>query len=701
MLSGLSLSVTPSTISENNGSAEVTVSRTSTVGDLQIQLSSSDETEALVPQTVTIPAGSTSVTFSVDAVDDVLLDGVQTVQISAVATGALQIDTSYGVSGFGSVPGPLSRDAAVLPNGQVIVTFSSGADFGVSRLNVDGTVDLTFGVNGVAIVDVSGESDVPEAVVVQSDGKIVIAGTGYNGPQFDFVMARLNSNGTLDSTFGSGGKVLVDMGPGSYNEIWDLALQGDGKILAGGNLSNNGTNLTVTRYNSDGSIDTSFGVMGTAEINTSRGSDRGHGIVVQSDGRIVLTGGTFGGNDSSTVTLVRLTTTGSIDTGFGVGGIVQTNLPGWYEQGSEIALQPDGRLLVIGRVSDPNVFPPQYHPVVLRYQVNGSLDTTFGATAPGYTIVQHQSDNFSLLGIGLLSDGRVLSSGSNGGTPMLNVFSPSGGLLQTISLSGSQAVQVAVSDSDDVFVVAGNSLSRSGVSKLTTAELSGSASLSVTDYEVIDLAMAEFADEGGQLTATVSRSNSDNFGPITVQISYSHSSELAGPEFVVIPAGQSSVSFSVNVQQDFDLDGDVITNITTTSDGYVSGFAQTTVSDSGRIRIDILPNDDSNRIEARTKEIAAGIYSAANFDATRIDVSTIRLSDGSTEVPVAVQRKRGYRTAMDDLNNDGRLDLIVWFDITGLNRSTGARTLTLSGVFGEISFWGNDEVEFFKQRGGR
>ncbi len=114
--------------------------------------------------------------------------------------------------------------------------------------------------------------------------------------------------------------------------------------------------------------------------------------------------------------------------------------------------------------------------------------------------------------------------------------------------------------------------------------------------------------------------------------------------------------------------------MTAASSGYESDSAQTTVSDSGRIRIDILPNDVSNRIEVRTKEIAVGIYSAANFDATRVDVGTIRLSDGITDVPVAVQRKRGYRTATEDLNNDGRLDLIVWFDISSLNRTVGSRT---------------------------
>ncbi len=242
LLSGLSLNISPNTISENGGTATVTVSRTTTSGDLQVRLSSSDENGGVSTADGDDTEWQHQCFVCGECVDDLLLDGTQSVSIGAVANGPVQIDTSFGNSGFGAINGELARDAAVLPNGQVIVTFWAGPDFGVSRLNANGTVDQTFGINGVVTIDVSGQADVPEAVVVQPDGKIVIAGIGYNGPQFDFVMARLNADGTLDSTFGNGGKVLIDMGPGSYNEIWDLALQADGRILAGGNLSNSGTN---------------------------------------------------------------------------------------------------------------------------------------------------------------------------------------------------------------------------------------------------------------------------------------------------------------------------------------------------------------------------------------------------------------------------------------------------------------------------
>ncbi len=210
------------------------------------------------------------------------------------------------------------------------------------------------------------------------------------------------------------------------------------------------------------------------------------------------------------------------------------NLPGWYEQGSELAIQPDGKLLVIGRVSDPNVFPPEYRPVVVRYQTTGALDTSFGTTAPGYTIVQNQSDSsFSFWGIGVLSDGRIVSSGSNAGTPMLNVYSPT--VVCSRRFSPRQAGRAGRC------VRFGRRVCRCREQfnhqwsyEADSWRTDGSASLSVTDHEVLDLVMAELGEEGGQLTATVSRSNTDTSAAITVALTYSDSTELSGPETVVI-----------------------------------------------------------------------------------------------------------------------------------------------------------------------
>src|SRR5262249_60592714 len=108
---------------------------------------------------------------------------------------------------------------------------------------------------------VSGQSDRAHAVLIQPDGKIVVGGTGGDGPHFFFVLARYNPNGTLDTTFGNGGKVVTDPSPnGSYNEIWDLALQPDGRILAAGNISTSNDGLfAVARSNPNGTLDPYFG----------------------------------------------------------------------------------------------------------------------------------------------------------------------------------------------------------------------------------------------------------------------------------------------------------------------------------------------------------------------------------------------------------------------------------------------------------
>src|SRR5262249_23308044 len=147
---------------------------------------------------------------------------------------------------------------------------------------------------GKLFTDVSGQSDRANAVVIQPDGKILVGGTGGNGPHFFYVLARYNPSGSLDQTFGNGGKLVYDPSPsGSYNELWDLALQPDGRILAGGNVTiNNDTQFAVARFNPNGSLDTYFGSNGLATTNpTTNTSDRAYSVLVQPDGNIVLVGG--------------------------------------------------------------------------------------------------------------------------------------------------------------------------------------------------------------------------------------------------------------------------------------------------------------------------------------------------------------------------------------------------------------------------
>src|SRR5262249_39519840 len=141
--------------------------------------------------------------------------------------------------------GTITQDVALQPDGKIVTVgmrYNGGStnfyDFAVSRFNADGSPDTSFGGTGTVFTDVSGQSDKARAVVIQPDGKILVAGTGGDGPHFFFVLARFNPNGTLDTTFGTGGKLVTDPSPsGPYNELWGLALQPDGRILAAGDVT--------------------------------------------------------------------------------------------------------------------------------------------------------------------------------------------------------------------------------------------------------------------------------------------------------------------------------------------------------------------------------------------------------------------------------------------------------------------------------
>jgi uncharacterized delta-60 repeat protein len=196
--------------------------------------------------------------------------------------------------GFSSGPEDLATDLVLQPNGKIVVGGVScddvafnNCDFAVIRLNTNGSLDTTFSSDGRQVINFGGVVDLPDGIALQSDGKIVLAGFKETPTESYFALARLNTDGTLDTTFKGTGKVITGFGAGSGAHGHDIRIQSDGKILVVGLAKGN---FAMARYNSDGGLDTAFSLDGRAMVNFGF-DDVGWVIALQpSDGKYVLAG---------------------------------------------------------------------------------------------------------------------------------------------------------------------------------------------------------------------------------------------------------------------------------------------------------------------------------------------------------------------------------------------------------------------------
>ncbi|WP_235116465.1 putative Ig domain-containing protein [Desmonostoc muscorum] len=243
-------------------------------------------------------------------------------------------------------------------DGKILVTgYTTGfgfLDFGLARYNADGTLDATFGNNGKTFANFSGYGAYGQAIALQDDGKIFVTGYVSIGDGNDnFALARFNPDGSLDTTFGSSGQIITDFN-GKNDSSFSVAIQDDNKILVIGTTSNGTVNeFALSRYNPDGSLDTAFGTNGKVitQVSTPNAynfDDFAASVTVQSNGKILVAGGAYDSNfgSASNFALVRYNSDGSLDSTFGNGGRVVTNTG--YGAGSSVVLQSDGNILVAG-----------------------------------------------------------------------------------------------------------------------------------------------------------------------------------------------------------------------------------------------------------------------------------------------------------------------------------------------------------------
>ncbi len=288
------------------------------------------------------------------------------------------IDPTFGVNGTAQVPGTRPASIALQPNGGILI--GDAFMFTLSRLNSDGTIDLGFnGLGVVTIMDFLGSNNfgAVRGIAVQPDGKIVAAGfAGLVGSDKSFALARFNPDGSLDPGFGGDGKVVTDLMFGLWEEIDDMALMPDGRIVVTG-YAETAEGFVVARYEPDGDLDPTFGG-GDGIINhTVTGYwTQSKRIDLRTDGRILLAGYAQEDLDPSNfdIALMQLLANGSLDASFGTGGKVIMDIGATMQEITGLVLQADGKALAAGYA----IFGGVDAFVLLRYDIAGALDPAFG-----------------------------------------------------------------------------------------------------------------------------------------------------------------------------------------------------------------------------------------------------------------------------------------------------------------------------------
>src|SRR5262249_41451569 len=194
-------------------------------------------------------------------------------------------------------------------------------------------------------------SDLGNALVLQPDGKIILAGSSLDS-RFtkDFCMVRYNADGSIDSSFGAGGEVTTDFFHNS-DEISSVVLLSDGSILTAGFAASNSTSrdFAIALYNRDGSLNTTFGIGGKATVDFFGKTDEARSVAVQPDGRIVVAGSAFNGTTLADFGLARFNADGTLDTGFGGAGKVTSDFFRNLDEAQSVVVLSDGSIIAAGR----------------------------------------------------------------------------------------------------------------------------------------------------------------------------------------------------------------------------------------------------------------------------------------------------------------------------------------------------------------
>ncbi|MEO8573674.1 MAG: FG-GAP-like repeat-containing protein [Pyrinomonadaceae bacterium] len=335
-----------------------------------------------------------------------------------------------------------AEDIAIQGDGKLVLVGSTlgpdmTQDFGIVRLNSNGTPDTGFGTNGLLGISFdAGANEMATSVVIQSDGKIVVAGSVQAGTVgWDWGVIRVTTNGTLDTSYNSpSGKVKINFSGEDFAN--DMIIQPDDKVVITGTVRvNPNKDIAIGRLTASGVLDTTFvGAAGRVFIDIGGNEDESFALARQSDGSLIMAGRTAGLNGGDFL-LVRMTSAGAIDTAFGFGGAVLTPIGTQNDSAYSVAIQTDGKI-VAGGIANSGSFDEA---AFARYTTTGALDTTFdGDGKVTYDVRTMNSD--IIRSVLIQADGKIIGVGASGGS-FIVVRLTSAGALDPSFGSGGKVVQ--------------------------------------------------------------------------------------------------------------------------------------------------------------------------------------------------------------------------------------------------------------------
>ena len=314
-------------------------------------------------------------------------DGTLDTNFGGAGTGKLTTDFFNGEDRISSVA--LQSDGKIVVSGMAVSATS--IDFALARYDANGTLDTTFGSAGTGKLTTE-FTNLSEglSVALQSDDKIVVSGFAHDGTSLVFALARYNANGSLDTSFNGTGTATTDFFNGR-DLGRSVALQSDGKIVVSGSAFNGTTNeFALARYNVDGTLDISFNGTGKLTTDFYIGGDEGYSVALQSDGKIVVSGLAATETGGVDFALARYNVDGTLDTSFNGTGKLTTDFFNGTDGGVAVAVQSDGKIVVSGSATNGPVNANTNSLFALaRYNTDGSLDESFGGSAGHYTAGTH------------------------------------------------------------------------------------------------------------------------------------------------------------------------------------------------------------------------------------------------------------------------------------------------------------------------